>query len=521
MAVTISKIKLINYRRFRNYCFLPNQGINIIVGDNEAGKSSILEAVDLVASGSIKRFESLGLDRLMSIDAVNEYNHGNRNFDNLPKILIELYLQGDFDFTMNGNNNSEQRICDGIRLVCEANSDYQREIISALYDNPDYFPYEYYSVRFSTFADEGYSGYKKKLKTVLIDSTNMSTEYTTNDFVKRMYIQYTENSASEKATHKSKYRQMRLSYCTEALSSLNNRVPPESNYAFGLKPVSDNSFEKDIMIYENDIAIDNKGTGKQVFIKTDFALEHAGDNVDVILIEEPENHLSQVNLRKLVNRVAANQNGQLFITTHSSLISTRLELQNLMIMHHQNTNNPISLNNVTHDTAKYFMKAPPANIIEFSLSDKVILLEGPSEYIMFEKFYASLAGHSPEDDNIHIMDIRGLSFKRFLEISVLLGNRVAVITDNDKDYQKNCIEKYRDYLGNNQIKVFYTRNNDHHTYEIVLYNENQELCDRLFGNDAKDYMLSNKTEASYRILTSEEPINVPDYIKEAIEWIRG
>lgn len=291
MSVTISKIKLINYRRFRNYCFLPNQGINIVVGDNEAGKSSILEAVDLVASGSIKRFESLGLDRLMNIDAVNEYNHGNRNFDNLPKILIELYLQGDFDFTMNGNNNSEQRICDGIRLVCEANSDYQREIISALYDNPDYFPYEYYSVRFSTFADEGYSGYKKKLKTVLIDSTNMSTEYTTNDFVKRMYIQYTENSASEKATHKSKYRQMRLSYCTEALSSLNNRVPPESNYAFGLKPVSDNSFEKDIMIYENDIAIDNKGTGKQVFIKTDFALEHAGDNVDVILIEEPKNHL--------------------------------------------------------------------------------------------------------------------------------------------------------------------------------------------------------------------------------------
>lgn len=51
--------------------------------------------------------------------------------------------------------------------------------------------------------------------------------------------------------------------------------------------------------------------------------------MDAILIEEPENHLSHVNLRKLVQRVADAQNGQLFITTHNSLISTRLELQNL------------------------------------------------------------------------------------------------------------------------------------------------------------------------------------------------
>lgn len=59
-------------------------------------------------------------------------------------------------------------------------------------------------------------------------------------------------------------------------------------------------FENDLMIYEDEIGIDSKGMGTQVFIKTDFALERAGDNVDVILFEEPENHLSHTNLRKLV-----------------------------------------------------------------------------------------------------------------------------------------------------------------------------------------------------------------------------
>lgn len=79
--------------------------------------------------------------------------------------------------------------------------------------------------------------------------------------------------------------------------------------------------ESDLMIYEDEIEIDSKGTGKQIFIKTDFALERSGENVDVILVEEPENHLSPVNLRKLIQRVSETQSGQLFITTHNSLIS--------------------------------------------------------------------------------------------------------------------------------------------------------------------------------------------------------
>ena len=58
--------------------------------------------------------------------------------------------------------------------------------------------------------------------------------------------------------------------------------------------------EGNLMIYEDEIGIDSKGTGRQIFVKTDFALERSGENVDVILIEEPENHLSHINLRKLI-----------------------------------------------------------------------------------------------------------------------------------------------------------------------------------------------------------------------------
>ncbi len=520
MPSIITKIKLINYKRFKNYTIEPKSHINILIGDNESGKSSVLDAIDIVASGNVRRVEALGLDRLINISSVQDFNNGERSYDNLPKMIIELYLKGNYDHTVNGKNNTDGITCDGIRLICEPNPDFQNEIAESLQDQKDYFPYDYYSIRFSTFADEGYTGYKKKLKSILIDSTNMNSDYATNDFIKRTYFQYTEDDVKERAIHKGKYRQMRDSFRSTSLHNLNARIPSGKNYAFGLKASSAMGLEENLMIYEDEISIDSKGTGKQVFIKTDFALERSGTNMDVVLIEEPENHLSHVNLRKLVQRVSNAQNGQLFITTHNSLISTRLELRNLLIMGKETKGSPVSLQNLGESTAKYFMKAPVASVVEFVTSDKVVLVEGPSEYMLFEKFYMAVTDCKSEQDGVHIIDIRGLSFKRYLEIASLTKSKVAVITDNDGDKQRNCIDKYADFAGNINIEIFSENDNEKRTFEVVLYNDNKILCDQLFGEDALDYMLKNKTEAAFSLLDQDKNIVVPDYIKGAIEWIR-
>ncbi len=519
MSAIIKAIRLQNYKRFRDYTIKPNSRINILVGDNEVGKSSVLQAIDLVASGNVYRVETIGIDKLLCLEAVQEFNSGTRSYENLPKMTIELYLDCDSDHRMNGRNNSMGVTCDGIRLVCEPNQDYQSIITESLKESAEYFPYDYYSVRFSTFADEGYNGYKRPLRSILIDSSSMNSEYATNDFIKRIYHQYTEDDTKERAVHKGKYRQLKDRFRTESLDDQNNRIPADKKYAFGLKPSSVYGFENDLMIYENNISLDNKGTGKQVFIKTDFALERSGANVDVVLIEEPENHLSHVNLRKLIQRVAETMSGQLFIATHSSMISTRLELNNLLIMDGNSTNQPLPLSNLSKETAKYFMKAPVAGILEFVISGKAILVEGPSEYMLLEKFYESVASHQPEVDGVHVIDVHGLSFKRYLEIAKLLGSKVAVVTDNDKNVQKNCVEKYKTFRSAN-VEVFYEDDQAKYTFEVVLYDKNRTLCDTLFGDEALAYMLSNKTESAYELLEQEEAITVPDYIRRAIEWIK-
>lgn len=75
MSIRISKIKLLNFKRFVNYEIEPNDKINIIVGDNETGKSSILQAIDLVASGSIRKVEALGLETLFNTKANRQYSN--------------------------------------------------------------------------------------------------------------------------------------------------------------------------------------------------------------------------------------------------------------------------------------------------------------------------------------------------------------------------------------------------------------------------------------------------------------
>lgn len=519
MSITIDRIQLINYKRFENFKIEPNKKINILVGDNEVGKSSILEAIDLVALGSVRRVESIGLDRLINISAVEKFQE-TRSFDDLPKMIIELYLNGNFDHTMNGKNNSLGISADGIRLVCAPNEDFITEINEFLSTPSSVFPYEYYKIRFSTFADEGYSGYKKKLKTVLINSTNMSSDYVTKDFIERMYNHYTEDNKSERIEHRSQYRQMKSKFCQDHLAKLNERLPSDKNYSFGLQNNYFNVFSQDLMIYEESIAINNKGTGRQVLIKTDFALEKAGENVDVVLIEEPENHLSHVNLKKLVSTIANKQEGQIFITTHNSLISTRLNLNNLIVLSLNNVESPMYLQDLDVSTSDYFLKVPPASILEFALSTKVILVEGPSEYILFEQFYKNTTSKSLDDDGVHVLAIRGLSFKRYLDVAKLTKSKVAVITDNDGDYKKNCVKKYVDYMGDANIKIFYENNNSKKTFEYCLLDENALACEAEFGENPLDYMLKNKTEVALK-LSRLSDIQVPNYIKRAIEWING
>ena len=140
--------------------------------------------------------------------------------------------------------------------------------------------------------------------------------------------------------------------------------------------------------------------------------------------------------------------------------------------------------------------------------------------MLLERFYKAIIGREPEQDGVHVINVQGLSFKRYLEVAQSTCSKVAVVTDNDGDSEKNCAEKYVEYSNNKNLEIFYSKNNTERTFEIALYECNKPLCDKLFGSDAQKYMLNNKTEAAFTLLNQSENICVPQYIREAILWIK-
>lgn len=522
MAV-IKKIKLHNFKRFQNFSVELDNKINLFIGDNESGKSSILSAIDIVLSGSRTKVETIGLDSLFNLEVIQTFLASDRKFVNLPHLFVELYLDEQNNPDLNGRINSDGVLCDGLRLICEPNDALSKEMEEILKQAEPNFPFEYYSVSYKTFSGDSYTGYRKFLRHVLIDNSQISSEYATRDFVKTMY-----NSAvveTEKNKHQNEYRKYKEDFKRNVLSDVNGRVSL-NNYSFTIRSGSKASLETDLTISENEINIENKGKGKQCFIKTDFALKKKIKNrdLDVVLIEEPENHLSHINMKKLIRRISESENRQLFVATHNDLISTRLDLRKSILLNSGNSA-PVLLSGLPDSTAKFFIKAPDNNVLEFILSKKVILVEGDAEFILIDAFFQKIAQEKLEDSDVHVISVGGTSFKRYLDIAKILQIKTAVIRDNDGDYQANCVDNYSAY-PEDYIHVFADKSPDRYTFEIALYQDNIAICNELFEDGRKklsvqEYMLKNKADIAFELLDKKgTEVAPPSYIAEAIQWIK-
>lgn len=529
----IEKIKIKNYKRFYGEkTIVFNDKMNVIIGDNESGKSSILQAIDIVLSGSYSKVETIGLENLFNVSIINEFMDGEKKYEDLPQLYIEVFFSDTGNPDLNGEVYSDGIIeKDGLRFECIPDIDFSTEIIKNLSTENCVFPFEYYLCTFRTFSQIPYNNYKKFTKHVLIDNSSVNNEYAMREYVNSMYNSCTDSKIRN--YHKSQYRKSKVDFRENALKSFNETL---SDITFGLSNGSKFDLENVLTIYEDCVNICNKGTGKQCMVKTEFTLNKKIKDLDFILIEEPENHLSHTNMKKLINKIAEQSGKQMFLTTHNNMISSRLDLRNLICMN-SNGNMHLQFNDISEDTAKFFIKSPYNEILNFILSKRVILVEGAAEYILIEKFYEILESKNAEYDDVSIISVNGLSFLRYLEVAKNLNIKVAVITDNDHDYENNINQKYNEYNESENIKIFSDDNNENYTFEVCLYNNNINYISNKKisnSNDKQKFMLNNKSESAYRILEelckskeiesdndNEEEFIIPEYIKSAIKWIKS
>ncbi|PKL23854.1 MAG: ATP-dependent endonuclease [Spirochaetae bacterium HGW-Spirochaetae-3] len=514
----IKKLKLHNYRRFQNLSLPFTEDRNILIGDNESGKSTILSAIDLVLSGNRARIDNSILEHIFNKDCIVSFLASQKDISTLPVLFIELYLNDFEDHRVNGRNNSEHIECNGLLFECIPDQELTEEISEILSQPEPIFPFEFYTCSFFTFSGEPYNGYKRYLNFLNVDNSRIGSDYSHHEYVSGMYDRFSDEV--EHYRHRNEYRKIKETFNASSLVEVNSHT---GSFNFGVKNDAKSNFINDLTIFEDGIPIEQKGKGRQCFVKTEFALSQTKRPLDVILLEEPENHLSHSNMRKLINNIEESAGAQLFIATHSNLICSRMDLRN-SIMLGINSNIPLFLNDLSEDTAKYFMKAPDHSMLEFILSKKVILVEGDAEYILMESFFETVSGKTLDEAKVNVISVDGTSFNRYLEIANIVKIKCAVVRDNDGNIERNCVTPYTDFITE-YIHIFFDNDPERSTFERCIYRDNIRYCDILWKEERRtlsveDYMLSKKAQTSFELLESGlEGFKVPEYIKSAIVWI--
>lgn len=409
----------------------------------------------------------------------------------------------------------------GICLRCFPKNDLRDDIEKLIASENSAFPYEYYTVEIKTFSGKTLTPFNRVIKHLNIDNTKISNEYASKAYIKRLYL--ANSTADQRNQLKYDYRGVKERFSNERFTDLN--IATQSNYKFGVKNDVKANLETDLTITDEGIDIDSMGVGKQCFIRTSFAISKSSD-IDVVLLEEPENHLSHTRMSQLIEEIIKNTESQLFIATHSSMILSRLDLRHAIILGSFD-DDPVRMADLPEDTAKFFMKAPSNSVLEFALSTKNILVEGDAEYILMPVFFKNVTESDLKNSGSHVISVNGTSFPRYLDIARLLTIKTVVITDNDKNFDSKITDRYASYVGEDNIQIYADPDPERYTFEICIYRDNQKICDDLYSEGRKtlsvqDYMLSEKSKVAFELATQKAgELNTPQYIADAIRWINS
>ncbi|MCE5224466.1 MAG: AAA family ATPase [Porphyromonadaceae bacterium] len=527
---SIKQIVIHGYKKFKDFQLTFHKGLNVIIGENESGKTTIIEAVNIALNQWYRAADKSIIEELINRELLDEF-YTAPSVDSLPRIVIEI----EFDLSdipaQSDYYGQEYELINlsndlfGVSFHCELNDAYAQSLLPNI--NAGLVPFEYYDFSWKTFSGGQFLSLKSPVKYLAINTSEQTSNTSFNYYNKKIFSN--TYSESDKLKYKSNFRdEVKNAFGAVALED----IDADKKFAIDNKRII---LENILAITENGISLENKGKGRENLIKTQIALDKAKERTEVITIEEPENHLSHTTLRKMINDISENHdNKQLIVTTHNSLIVTSLGLKNVIWI---NNNKGTTLADIPETTADYFSRIDNSNLLQFLLAEKAILVEGATEYLMLPELYKVIyPGSSLQLDKIDIISCNGLSYKQYLEIARQTNHKVAIITDNDAK-QEN-LDYMSAYNAENECSHVFMSCDvgaDGWTWEANIYSLNKALIEDLIrpqngaqylfhGKDYGPYlgkMLNNKVETAYHLLPVAGELQCPQYVKDAFEWIRN
>ncbi len=604
----ISKIKIENFRSFKENEIEFNDGINIIIGHNNAGKSNLIKALGLVLNpNSKKRLSIHDFNMNASLDELKQRS---------PKVSITVTISK--GSTSNNDDlvtvsewltslkeDYEAKLTYEFFLPEKYEQKYLEEMEQLVQSNEEGTPKELISKAFKTIDNEFLRLYTYKIWGGEVTNQNQADSELLQKFdfqfldairdverdlvsgrnvmlkeVLHFFLDYEIKSSNDIGLDKNREikskseqfskdssklidvldkriesgKEAILSYASQTGASLKSTP----NFEGETSDIEMLSFLR-LIVEEAGFKIpaSHNGLGYNNLIYISILLakmqanadeEYFGGNSKVfpmLVIEEPEAHLhpsmQDKFLKFLKENIRDDRVRQVFITSHSTHVTSAVELDEIICLHHDSHRNTrtgylgkvFGNNDKDRKSKKYvkrFLDATKSNML---FAEKIILVEGIAEQLLIS-ILAKYAGLSLEDEHVAVINIGGRYFDHFLKLfntqrsDYAVDKQVVCLTDRDPERRKgtNKFKKcypfeyevdgsfeYRDhasqfdegYKEHSNIKFFSQESGKGKTfeYDLVLYNPKFKFL--------ITESMSNKDEVE-QMMELDEGLSVDEYL---------
>lgn len=573
----ISKIHIIGYRNFKDKTVEFHEGINVIIGPNNAGKSNLLRALDLVLNTDTSK--KLTLFDFCRNCTINELKTA------APKVRIEVFFsesseessdseelamvalcltklehpyeaQITFDFFLPQEEETEylqsvSEVSEPDKVWNIIRDEYLRRYVSRMWAGDpinqarldggtvDKIDFEFLGPIRDVERDL-FSGKSPLLRKVLNFFIDYEIKFDTtkskdvqNSELKDRHLEFTncvEPSLTKINERLIKGKEQILDYAKQTgASDFHGAVPDFS----GTLSEPDFLAALQLMIKHEtgmDVAATHNGLGYNNLIYMSLLLAKMQANADegyyrqnakvfsVLAIEEPEAHLhlslQYKFLKFLINeQVNKKKVRQLFVTTHSTEITSAVSLDELICLYND-MNGEVSVaypgklfgdNSDDKESKQYVQRFLDAIKSDMLFADKVCFVEGKAEELLVPVF-AEYMDKSLEDGHVAVISTGGRYFTHFLKLfdtirdTSAISKKVVCLTDRDPvwregdngsfeccypfekdkegyEYLEHSDDLINAYKNHPNIKIYSQDANKGKTleYDLMLHNSTSEI----------------------------------------------
>jgi putative ATP-dependent endonuclease of the OLD family len=429
----LKQLTIVNFRNFENVNIdLTNR--NIVFGLNDIGKSNFLSAIRFLLDRNFRRngfmdsdFYNKDTSREIVITLQIDIGDDEESDDNkkiytmlkgtIPSGVGEMYIQLKSEY-------------DGESLVGEPNLFWGNDLndLDEIPSSQSYYELDkYFNVVYIDSSIQLENTFKRYTKEILKGDSSLSEKEreTLTTHIKKL-----NSSVGKLSAIKAFEKELVKEY---------KKFKDDKNFNVSIQSeIELSNIHSKLTPYIQDERCENYPTSgdgrKKILAYTLLTLENRRleeRKINIFLIEELENHLHRSMQIALSYQIFSDEIFKyLFMTTHSSLIVSQMDDVNLIKLFKDSTVIGKSFIYRVPDEYITLKQKLNQNLAEAIYANVVMLVEGPSEKILFERIlkekcerYESFGGY--------ILEVDGINFKEYYTVLAALGIKVIVRTDND------------------------------------------------------------------------------------------